>query len=342
MSDIARILVETAVRQALKEIQTDTKRSTRNLIDMALNFSNGRFQKHFLETAQEMLCNEQSAYYELVKDVVSYVDTERLVQIGMNIGYNSCTAGARLIRTIEEQFQFNIPWNLSIIIDSGDYPAVMNASRILICEGKELGIYTWMVHAVTMKADMLRLFAEHSDCAFLIFVSGKDITEKLLRQAETFLNLLFVVRWDENTEAACMLLRKNRFPYAVYMSYKEDDIKNIINGIQLSEMQKVHPIFALFRAEASVLEPVQKEVYHYIRNARIQQKNPVIPMDLVYDNQYIDSIISTEACTAGFDREGQLYSVLGQTKADTYNFYQHSLRDILRTAFPKVFPKEST
>ena len=335
MSDIARILVETTIRQALKEMKTDTKRSTRNLIDMALNFSGGRFQKHFLETAQEMLCNEESAYYELIKDVVSNVDTERLIQVGMNIGYNSCTAGAKLIRNIEEQFRFNVPWNLSLVMDGGDYPAVMNAVRVIICEGKQLGIYTWMIHTTEMKVDMLRLFAEHNDCAFLVFVSGENITEQLLRQADSFMNLLFVVKWDKYAQAACAQLRKNGFPYAVYVPYEEKEVENILNGTCLLEIEKVHPIFALFRAKDSVLEQVKMEVYQYIRNARIQQKNAVIPMDLVYDNRLIDSIISTEACTASFDRKGQLYSVFGQTEEAAYNYYQNSLRDILRKAFPK-------
>ena len=46
-NSLSRILIETTVRQTLKGLQENPKRSTRNLIDMALQFSEGRFQSHF-------------------------------------------------------------------------------------------------------------------------------------------------------------------------------------------------------------------------------------------------------------------------------------------------------
>ena len=49
---IARILVETAVRKTIRDIQQDPRRSMRNLMDMALNFAGGRFQQRFFEKAR--------------------------------------------------------------------------------------------------------------------------------------------------------------------------------------------------------------------------------------------------------------------------------------------------
>lgn len=46
-NNISRILIETTVRQTLKGLNEDPKRSIRNLVDMALYFSEGRFQRHF-------------------------------------------------------------------------------------------------------------------------------------------------------------------------------------------------------------------------------------------------------------------------------------------------------
>ena len=42
-----QILIETIVRKAIRDIRDSPKRNTRNLIDMALNFSEGRFQSRF-------------------------------------------------------------------------------------------------------------------------------------------------------------------------------------------------------------------------------------------------------------------------------------------------------
>ena len=108
-NSLSRILIETTVRQTLKGLQENPKRSTRNLIDMALQFSEGRFQSHFFETAQTLLKNEDSAYYALVQDTASHIETEHMVKFGMNLGYNSCTWGAQQIRLNEIRLGFNIP-----------------------------------------------------------------------------------------------------------------------------------------------------------------------------------------------------------------------------------------
>ena len=60
-NDISRILIETVVRKTLRDMKDSPERSTRNLVDMALHFSSGHFQREFFEMAQEMLQNEHSA-----------------------------------------------------------------------------------------------------------------------------------------------------------------------------------------------------------------------------------------------------------------------------------------
>ncbi|MGB4610151.1 MAG: hypothetical protein WBH77_05945, partial [Saccharofermentanales bacterium] len=81
-----RLLVETIVKKALKSIKHSPERGIRNLIDFALQLSDGRFQKDFFTVAQNMLQNENSAYYELIRDVITYVDTEKLYTFGINVG----------------------------------------------------------------------------------------------------------------------------------------------------------------------------------------------------------------------------------------------------------------
>lgn len=95
---MTRSLIEQLVRGKLKDLKESPERTTRNLVDMALLFSNGRFQKQFFEIAQEMLHNESSPYYQLIYQMVSNIDTERLLTFGMNVGYNSFTYGAKIIR----------------------------------------------------------------------------------------------------------------------------------------------------------------------------------------------------------------------------------------------------
>ena len=62
----SRIIIKTFVRTALKDADESPERCTRNLVDMALHFSNGRFQQEFFEMARTMLNNDNSPYYPLI------------------------------------------------------------------------------------------------------------------------------------------------------------------------------------------------------------------------------------------------------------------------------------
>ena len=83
-NDITSVLVESAIRRTLKNIQESPERATRNLIDLGLQFSDGRFQTRLLSQAQRMLQNQDSAYYELVKNTVETVDHDILASFGLN------------------------------------------------------------------------------------------------------------------------------------------------------------------------------------------------------------------------------------------------------------------
>ena len=98
VNTIARTLIQTVVRQKLNAIKSDPERSLRNLVDMGLSFAVGGEQKRFLQQAQHALQDESSAYYRIIYDMALHVDTEHLMGFGMNLGYNSLTAGARTIR----------------------------------------------------------------------------------------------------------------------------------------------------------------------------------------------------------------------------------------------------
>ncbi len=51
----SRVLIETVVRKALVDIKETPERCTRNLVDMALHFCEGRYQRNFFECAKTML-----------------------------------------------------------------------------------------------------------------------------------------------------------------------------------------------------------------------------------------------------------------------------------------------
>ena len=82
--NVSRALIETVVRRALRDIDDSPERSSRNLIDMALTFAEGRFQQTIFQTAQRLLCDEHSAYYaHFAHAPVSYFSDKNRVDRGV-------------------------------------------------------------------------------------------------------------------------------------------------------------------------------------------------------------------------------------------------------------------
>lgn len=192
----SRIIIETIVRKAIKDIKDSPKRSTRNLVDMALNFSNGKFQQLFFQAVQTMLETESSVYYDLVHDIVTHTDTERLITFGMNLGYNSCTLGARQIRNLSETEQMNVPWSVILHLDPDHYLVHQEQYKQAITQGEAMGIYTWQFAATARPELFLPLVSEHPDSAFILFCDPAEITAEFLYDAAELNNLMLTVPWD--------------------------------------------------------------------------------------------------------------------------------------------------
>ena len=338
-ANTSRILIETTIRKTIKDIANDPERSIRRVVDMATTFSNGRFQKHFFASAQKMLSNEQSAYYHLVRDTIANVDAEKLVRFGMNLGYNSCTAGAKIIREIEETEQFNIPWSLSLNINAGTLHNGKAFYQKLIADGQSLGIYTWLLYTDEITSDLLDIITEFPDSAFLLFCPGQEITDALLNETAYLHNILFAVTYDSKICSACVLLRKHRFPFAVYVPYSEQNIESILNDSLFHNIENLHPTFIFLKVAASCPQQMQDKVYQYIKILRTKQNHPTLIMDLIYDNLFIDGIISSDACIAGFNAVGQLCTLDHSFSDPSYNLHTNSLNNILKLAFPKASSK---
>lgn len=334
-NNIPRILIETIVRKTLKDMKESPERSSRNLVDLALNFSEGRFQRSFLEMAQEMLRNEQSAYYGLIQDIIASVDTERIVTFGMNIGYNSCTEGARIIREIEAKENFNVPWSVSLKLDGQTYPSMQDKYRSVIEQGKEMGVFTWLLFAESKPSSVLALVKAHPDCAFILFCAAGDITEAFMETAEGIYNLMLAVQYGEQTAEACARLRKRGFLYSVYVPYKTEAVSEILNGSLLHSTENMHAVFTFLLPDLACPEAIQKSVYAYIIDIRKKQNYLTFSMDVIHDNCFIDEIISDDGCIVGFNEKGQMISFDGNKMQEKYNLFKDSLQHIFKLALQK-------
>lgn len=336
-STMSRLLIETTVRQTLKSLQQDPKRSIRNLVDMALQFSEGRFQSSFFEVAHTMLKDQDSAYYALVQDAASHIETEHLVRFGMNLGYNSCTWGAKRIRSNEAALGFNIPWAILLEMGEADTPERMDAFNGAITDGEELGVYTWMLFcAGADPSGVFPLVQQHPDSAFFLFCPSSVVTDALIEKAFPLCNLMLVLRWDGASGGACSRLRRARLPYSVCLPYSQADAAAIESGETLLAIQQRHPIFTVLMPRPGCPAEAHTAVYEFAVEARKKQIYRTVPWDIYYDTCRLDRIISDDPCWVCFDGEGDLYFPGAKAKEHSGNLFRDGLSAVIRQAYPKL------
>lgn len=325
--DLTRLLIEGAVGRTLNQVQKDPRRSLRNLVDLGLTFSKGRFQKTFLELAQHMLENEDSAYYSLLDLAVERMDHETMKTFGVNVGYESLTRGARTIRRIEEAEGYNIPWALGM--ELGD----LDAARDLIRQGMELGIYAYGIEAGQADMAALReLMDEAPLCAFMLITTGEKLLRQGLEQLEGCRNVYISVHADDTGLEAAEALGAGGFLYGVHVLYEDE---SCIAPEKLERYLDYKPLAVglVPRDEKALLR--NKGLHEQVKALRFRQKYPYFLLDLVGDSLYVDQVISEDSCMLYISRDGRTLAVDHQGVRPAGNLSEEPLVQVLRQALPK-------
>lgn len=335
-ADLNRVLIEGMLKKAVSDIHISPGRTIRNLIDLAVNFSKGRFQKKFLGSIQEMLQNPESKYYQLFMDIVSNVDMDLLIKFGMNLGYNGCTKGANLIREIEKQKGFNIPWALILNVNPEKLETEPETYPEILRQGVSLGIHTYCLGIRDGNPEkLIPVFEGQPDCAFVIFLNGHQITEKFLASAKENKHVMISVYNDKSAEEACAKLREHHLLYAVQQRYTEKDREEILSGEWLESILPLQPQCAFLVPEPVCGEEIRREVDQYVTAVRKEQTYPILFMEAVADMWKIDSIISEDAYVVGFESDGNVRTYNGIREEKAYNIFENSLENILSVAAKK-------
>lgn len=334
-NSMSRVLIETVVRGALKAIKNSPERGIRNLVDIALQFSKGRFQQNLFSTVQTMLQNENSAYYELVRDVISHTDTDRLCTFGMNLGYNGCTVGAQRIRESEKRMHCNIPWAVILQIHEECLGNKQMKYLEVIRAGEDLGIYVWMLFTMGHPERVLPFAKDHPDSAFCIFCQASDLTPIFLDEAAELHNIMLFVRYEENESEVYDTLQKMGFLYSAWYQYGKIDTEAIINGDLFDSIQQLKPAFTVLIPEQNCPKGIQDLITQTVRQARSEQTYCTLPWELLGDNSLIDTIISGDACSVCFDKNGDLYNWNRKVECEHHNLFLDSLSEIFMSGCAK-------
>lgn len=335
--NLRRILIEAAVEKAAGELKSDPKRGLRKLVDMAGQIAKGRFQKQAFEVMSSMLENENSGYYALLHSLACNTDIRHIKRFGINIGLNSWTEGARLIREREREYGYNIPWSVTIsIADDGFASAHLER---LIGEAVQEGIVTFFL--VLGEVGMERLLgrlSRYPDCAFVLLVEPEAVTVEVADSLAQMLNCAASVNTKNGGyERAFALLRERGLVFAAHFVYTNaEDVGRICGGEWAEGIEGYSPVCAIALAGDMVDIEDCRAVSGYIDKMRREQGCALFFMDYFRDHFHIDSIISEDSCYVGIRSDGGIATSGSYSEVVTgYNVESTSLHEFLRTQYRK-------
>lgn len=332
---LARTIIETLIHKFFRDMENDPDRSIRNMIDLGMNFARGRFQREFFEALQRMLTNEQSAYYELVKNVVADTDHGKLQTFGMNLGFQACTLGADIIRRNEAKWNFNIPWTYHLMF--GERGLSVEYLNKIVSEGKSLGTYVYVLFpAGEVLKEHAALLREHEDCAFILLTSPESVLGGLMDQIGDISNLLVLVEYrPHGTETAAEKLRGHGLFYGIYETCPSEDQSRLWEPSHLEQISRLRAAFYVLMPERPCDFKEDEERERAVSFIRNQQEYPFLLIDFVSDIQKIDRVISSDSCAVAFDAEGNVHTDTREQQDSGYNIQNRTLFEILEMVTKK-------
>lgn len=224
-----------------------------------------------------------------------HVDTEHLMGFGMNLGYNSLTAGARTIRRLESECGYDIPWCLTLAIDRKGYTAHESDYTSLIEQGKRLGIYTYLIIAPELPVGLFTLLHQQKDCAFLLFTSPDELTGDVIDTMAQLYHVMPVVRFGDGAEEICDAMRRREMLYSVFLPYHSEKSENISSDGDVLDIEQFHAPLTIFMSYTASEKGQSSPFYRRIIAARNDLHTQTIPVELWEDLRYVDGALSPRA-----------------------------------------------
>lgn len=330
---ITRTIISNILDQYLVEIAADPNRSIRKLVDLAERVSDGHFQKIFYQMMQEMSHNTDSPYYTLIYELVKRVDPQTIKTVGVNLGYNAWTLGARSIRENEAKTGVIMPWTVLIARNEEKTRIPFAAIAKMVDEARSSDVYAYFFQydsAPFEREACMDLFSRHPDCVFILMLSPDSLTEEALDDLASLHNLCILISTDaDGWQESAAKLTERRCLYGIYCVYQDiDSVAEITCDEWITEALPYYPMFALCLAAPGCSEEDAKEVKEYVFKIRMGQNYAVMPVDLVHDSVLINQIISHRDGFSAVAPDGELLS------AESYTLHPTGSR-ITDQSFPE-------
>ena len=336
-------MIKVAVDKALRDIQENASRGIRNLVDLGIHFAKGPHQKEFLYNAQKMLHNKNSQYYKLTDRVIRNVDHHILKKFGINLGYNSWTYGAKIIRECEKKYSYNIPWT-TIFDFRQQAETILPATEIsaILSYGEEIGVYCGIFFINRDQAylrDLVKILTSHPDSAYCLFLEPELITDTITREIVSAGNIIIALELDtaaENTRCrkAVDILLKNKCLYGTYSVYNDNNLEYIMSHNYMGQIARLQCSFA-FLIRENLTAQNKERFSKFLQTTRNAIYYPYFLIDFYDDLAIISQKISEEKCLISIKTNGEIVTRMRDKLTEGINIRTHSLQTILEKALPK-------
>ena len=301
---VSRTLVESYIRKQIKALKHSPTETIHTLSKQLLEKPKGSLEKYLLHITPEKLQDTQSGYYKLFHDILPKINTDHLVTLGMNIGYNGIFTTSKNSQTNSPESKSGALWVFMLSIDGINYEKKSTQYKAQITNAKKNGTRCFMLFIEKNAWKLLPLMKKEKDCAFFLFCPSSCLTEKFLDAAKLTKNLFISVAYNRNGKNNSMpsidifkRLRTRKLPYGIHYYYSASDIDNFKSGEIFKELSKEQPLFSFFLSKRSpsdkdnITEKEKKVVYETIVKERYWLKHPSIPFEVENDVKRIQSFI---------------------------------------------------
>lgn len=336
-------LIGTAVDKGIRDIKENSCRGTRNLVDLGMHFSKGRFQKNFFRIAQVMLSNDECPYYSIVNYIANNTSSRIIKRFGINLCYNCWCYGAGIIRDYEKKNGYNIPWNIIFDINREERNSLSNEeiSEILY-SGEPFGIYCGMFFINCNKEQLesfIKMLKWHKYSSFFLFIQPNIIDGEIAELLASAENIAALVYFDAEKIDICKkafeILTKYKCLYGLYSYYNDDNLDYIMQNY-ISNIKDLHCTFNFFIRERPIKTHNIDEFLKFIDESRFTCEYGALLFDFYEELAKLNKVMSIKNCFIKIKWDGSIALSTMDKIVPGLNIRSCSLNTVLQKTMPKI------
>ncbi len=336
---LIRQSINIAISKAIDDMQNNTRRSIRNLLDLGLLFASDEDQKRFFSTAKKAVSNPHNPYNAFVARVIANVNIDTIKTFSINLGYSSLTYGANLLRKLQAKLGCSMPWILVFDLEHQNDCFFDHLSKY-ICDARDMGIYSFLfrINAETDIAGIIALAEKFGECAFILETPSVLLTDKALADISRIHNLAVLVRTENSMEnvSSCdtvfQKLHSYRCLYGFHTGYNKDSLGSVANIEYIDKMVSQSCLFGAYVADGEMAAPHRDGLFSNANPLKDTTGLPLVTIDLFSDIRSISEKIAAKGQYIVINSVGEAYSAYKKIES----VFNLALIDIIHEVMPQI------